>query len=234
MHERNATITVYCKIFSFILYFLVSLKLYIYFLELFLLIFYTLSFLEWFVKFYCFIIKMSTFFYNLFFYPSLPLLPFSSSSSSTLLLPLLLLPFSSSSSTLLFFLLFYPSLTSSSSTLLSPLPLLPFSFLFLFYPSLISYLFLSPPVKPQFDPANIRSWYIWPGKTRNLTCLSYAEPMPMIEWIKYKEILKPIYNNRTFRVHLMGKNSNLQVSRIKWKLKQKIRLKTWKIGTNIN
>lgn len=66
--------------------------------------------------------------------------------------------------------------------------------------------------KPQFDPANIRSWYIWPGKTRNLTCLSYAEPMPMIEWIKYKEILKPIYNNRTFRVHLMGKNSNLQVT----------------------
>ena len=66
-------------------------------------------------------------------------------------------------------------------------------------------------VKPQFDPANVRSWYIWPGKTRNLTCMSYAEPMPFIEWIKYKSIPTPIYTNKTFIVHRMGKNSNLQV-----------------------
>lgn len=39
-----------------------------------------------------------------------------------------------------------------------------------------------------------------------------SEPLPSFEWIKYPSIPFAIRNNETYRIHIMGKNSNLQVT----------------------
>lgn len=68
-------------------------------------------------------------------------------------------------------------------------------------------------VKPRFAPDNIKSVYVWPGKTRNITCHVIAEPMPSIEWYRFQY---PLRNNETFRIYNMGKFSNLQVKSLQW------------------
>ncbi|ESO03029.1 hypothetical protein HELRODRAFT_80770 [Helobdella robusta] len=62
---------------------------------------------------------------------------------------------------------------------------------------------------PKFSPDMPDAVFNWAGKARNLTCLYYAEPKPVVEWYRLGRLLQ---NNETFRIHLMDRNSNLQVT----------------------
>lgn len=62
---------------------------------------------------------------------------------------------------------------------------------------------------PRFHPDNPTEVYVWAGKSRNMTCQVLAQPLPVIQWVKWGRILE---NNETYRIFLMGKNSNLQVT----------------------
>ena len=64
-------------------------------------------------------------------------------------------------------------------------------------------------VKPRFASDQISYIYLWPGKTRNITCRILAVPLPDMEWYRFKY---PLQNNETFRIYRMGTNTNLQVS----------------------
>ena len=57
-------------------------------------------------------------------------------------------------------------------------------------------------------PQQERLFYGWPGKTRNVTCHTYAEPAPVIEWVVRDRVLE---NNETYRIAPLIKNSVLQI-----------------------
>jgi len=64
-------------------------------------------------------------------------------------------------------------------------------------------------VKPRFPADHITEIYTWAGKTRNITCHIIAEPLPVIEWLHLGQAL---VNNETYRIYIMSKDTNLQVS----------------------
>lgn len=63
-------------------------------------------------------------------------------------------------------------------------------------------------VSPRFRNDTPTYVYNWAGKSRNLTCHVLAEPMPLIEWVRYDRVIQ---NNETYRTYVMSKDSNLQV-----------------------
>lgn len=63
-------------------------------------------------------------------------------------------------------------------------------------------------VKPRFPPDHITEVYIWAGKTRNITCHIYAEPLPAIEWVHNGRALD---DNETYHIYVMSTDTNLQV-----------------------
>jgi len=64
-------------------------------------------------------------------------------------------------------------------------------------------------VGPRFPTNHINETYIWAGKTRNITCHILAEPLPVIEWLHNGQQL---VDNQTYRIYIMSKDTNLQVS----------------------
>jgi neurocan core protein len=62
---------------------------------------------------------------------------------------------------------------------------------------------------PRFPPDHITEVFTWAGKTRNITCHILAEPLPVIEWLHNGFSL---VNNETYRIYIMSKDTNLQVT----------------------
>lgn len=63
--------------------------------------------------------------------------------------------------------------------------------------------------KPRFSADMPKEIYNWAGKTRNLTCMVYSVPKPLVEWYRLGMLLQ---NNETFRIYYLEENSNLQVT----------------------
>ena len=64
-------------------------------------------------------------------------------------------------------------------------------------------------VKPRFPRDHITEIYTWAGKTRNITCHIFAQPLPAIEWLHLGQAL---VNNETYRIYVMSADTNLQVN----------------------
>ena len=65
---------------------------------------------------------------------------------------------------------------------------------------------------PRFSAEMPSIVYNWAGKTRNLTCIIFSEPKPVVEWYRLGRLLQ---NNETFRIYYINKDSNLQVNFLK-------------------